>query len=206
MARIYRATWMMHHADGTLIRPSTHWQTDVPTGGDEPDPDDVADGIWDAANYYITQITPTDVTIEALTVTECVIDPDIGVQGVKTDVHAGLLSPGDGDLPRALVPVSNWKTGVSSRSARGWTFWPGPLDSSLVVDGHWDDTYMARVIDCAAAHQASFDLGTLFPTHVYAVVYSRTRHARGLNPHSWRVVGSVNTPKVHYLRSRDTTP
>ena len=34
MARCYRVTFMCAYADGTLVEPSLHYLTDVPTAGD----------------------------------------------------------------------------------------------------------------------------------------------------------------------------
>jgi hypothetical protein len=191
---------------GTFIEPSTHWQTDVPTGGSEPDPDDVADGIWSLIGFAFQSVCPSTVHIDELVVAEQVVAPAIGAAGVHTVNADGLGSVGDGDLPRALVPLINLHTAVASRSARGWQFLACPMDTAKLVDGQWTSGFLGSLNGYAGNLNDSFDLGALLPTHVNPVVYSRTRHQGGAAPYTFRITSATASTRPHWLRSRLTAP
>jgi hypothetical protein len=74
------------------------------------------------------------------------------------------------------------------------------------VDGKWDPSYVASVQGFADQLDNSFDLGSLFPTHVNPVVYSRTRHKRGLTPYAFRITSALANEQPTWLRRRLTTP
>lgn len=207
MARVYRATFHCSYADGTLVQPSIHYQTDVPTGGDEPAAADVANGVWGNLHFWLAGNTPTTIDIHEVVVTEQVLPPDIGAQAAHgAPGEAGTLSPGDDDLPRGLVPLINIHTDTASRSARGWMFLASPGDSTFLVDGAWDPSYVASLQGFADQLDNSFDLGSLFPTHVNPVVYSRKRHKLGQEPYTFRITSALANPRPHWLRRRLSSP
>jgi hypothetical protein len=49
-------------------------------------------------------------------------------------------------------------------------------------------------------------LGSILPTTLNPVVYSRTRHLRDTSPWTFRVTNVSVNPAPHWLRSRTTSP
>lgn len=207
MSRVYRCTFMATYADGTLVEPSLHYQSDLPPLGDEPDPDDVASGLYGLLGADYLQTLPPGVTLHDLVCTEQVIAPAIGVQGSH---HVGL--PGTGtagaeDLPRELVPILNLRTDTVSRSARGHIFLCSPGDKTKLVARDWQQAYIDAVYaPFAAKLSSSYDLGAVTPTHMHPVIYSRTRHQRSEDPYTFQVVSAALKVRPTWLRSRATTP
>jgi hypothetical protein len=206
VARTYRITINCTHVIGMKFAPTLHYQTDVPTAGSEPDPDDVANGVWGVIATDIRNAASDWVTFDDLVAGEEVIPPDIGVSGVKILNVPGLLVHGDAKIPTGASPLLNLHTGTRSRSARGWTHPPGPTASTQLNGQQWSSAYITLLNNLAAKLDDSFDLGTVFPTHVNPVVYSRKRHVAGESPYTFRVTGATVNPEVKWLRSRMTTP
>jgi hypothetical protein len=206
MARIYKATIVCVAADGTLFEPGLHYQTDVPTGGSEPDPGDVANGIWGVIGSTFMPLTPSTITIASVDVREQVLPPAIGVAGHRTLGGSGTADPGDHLLPKGLAAIIRLKTNTSSRSARGYTTPPPRYSSGALSDGSWSSTYMTLLSAFAATLDDSFDLGSVFPTHVNPVVYSRKRHLEDADPWAFRVTSATVNTKPHWRRSRMTSP
>jgi hypothetical protein len=204
--RIYRASIRCSYADGGLVVPSLHYQTDVSLGGDEPDPSDVASGIWGVIGTAFRAATPSLVTIHDVVVSEQVIKPAIGATGIHTVELAGSTTLSSEFLPRGIVPIINLHTEVASRSGRGYMTLAGPGASGAISDKLFTGSYLTSYQTLAALLDNSFDLGTLSITHVNPVVYSRKRHVDGLDPHAFRVTSASVRSKIHYLRSRDTSP
>jgi hypothetical protein len=208
MARIYKATFMCHDGGGILYEPGLHYQTDVPVSGSEPDPDDVADEIWNTVGLNFQQATATAIVCDELVVTEQVLPPAIGVQGAHAVAAGGLLPIGDTKLPGAMSALLSWHTAVHSRSARGHTFMPNPFNSAdLKANGLWSDTFLAQLQGFANACLTEGHIGQdPFDTTLIPVIYSRTRHVRGQDPHTFKVTGVSVRPNPHWLRSRTTAP
>lgn len=193
------------YVDGTLAVPSLHYQTDVPPGGDEPDPDDVATGVWGViGTTYLAACRAF--TVHQVVATEQVLPPDIPAQGLKSVEAGGTLAGSDSNLPYGLVPIVNLRTDVASRSSRGHIVLPGPVDSTSFTAGLWNTAHQTAYNALAAKLDDSFDLGTLFITHVNPVVYSRKRHKDGLTPYTFRVSSASLNTTPHWLRSRMTKP
>lgn len=206
MSRIYRATFECHHSNGTIARPSLHYQTDVPLAGSEPDASDVANGIWTLLGTEFRAICPTSVTVDAISVAEEVIAPDIGAAGSHTVALAGTMTVSGDPMPEGLVPVLNLHTDVRSRSARGWLHPPGPMGSSRVSGDSWTSVYLGVLNAFCAKLDDGFDLGTLQITRVNPKVYSRTRRERAEDPFVFSVKSATVNPRPHWLRTRMTTP
>jgi hypothetical protein len=205
MSRIYRAT-IRCHKGGILIEPSLHYKVDVPAGGSEPPPNDVAGDIWGHIGAAFKENTPTDVSIDELVVTERVIPPDIGAAGSFVIALAGTLPAAANDLPVGLVPVINIHSAVSSRSARGWVHLPSPQRSDYCQLNTWSSTYQTLLGAFCSDANDSFDMGGVFPPTLVPVVYSRTRHLRGEDPFSFDVTTMTVNPTPKWLRSRMTAP
>lgn len=207
MARTYRATIQAHMvSDGALIMPSFHYQTDVPTGGSEPDPNDVADGIWGHVGASYTGHVLDTAHIDELVVSEQTVPPAIGVAGSHTINVPGLASSYSGDMPRALCPLVNLHTGTRSRSARGWTFLPPITAVAELSSGKWTSAFLTTFGALAALFADSLTLGSLFPTTLNPVVYSRKRHLEGATPYTFKLTSTSINPEPAWLRSRLTAP
>ena len=206
MAKPWKVTIRGSYSDGTLAYPSVHMLTDVPTGGDEPTGSEIASGTWGVFGTEYKAICPTTFTIHEVVATECVLAPAIGDAGSHSVEQAGTLAGTDSAMPRSVVPLINLHTNVSSKSARGWIFLPGSGDTSKLTGRTWGTTMKTALDALAAKLDDSFDLGSLFITHVNPIVYSRTRHKAGLEPHTFKVTSATTSTKVHFLRSRDSNP
>ena len=206
MARTYRTTFKCTGTNSRLIQPSIHYQTDVPLGGDEPDPSDVASAIWSHLASGFTNITPNSVTIHELVVLEEVVKPDIGVAGSHTIESAGSLSGSAPYLPDGLVGIVNMHTDTRSRSARGWWHTPSPGFASYVNENSWQGTWPGLVNTLCALLDDQLELGTLQITKLNPVVYSPTRHKQGLDPYTFRVKSATLNPVPHWLRPRMSAP
>lgn len=207
MSRIYRVTLHAHHSNGTLVQPSVHYQTDVPTGGSEPDPDDVAGGVWSTIGTELRNCFTGDVTLDTLVASEQVLAPDIGAQGVHAINLVGTQSESDTRLPLALVPIIRVRSGTVSRSARGHFSLASPRTStSLDSTGAWASGWVTIFTALCAKLNDSFDLGTLIITHVNPVVYSRKRDRAGTPPVTFRVSSADLRPRPSWLRSRTSSP
>lgn len=208
MARVYRLTIKGHQSNGALFEPSLHYQTDLSFIGDEPDPDDVASGLWTLLGTQFRAITPTDATVDEVIAVEEVLKPAVATGGAHAVNAAGTWTPTGGQQSFGVAPVINRHTATRSRSARGWFFGPSPGYATLSGATGWQQsgTYWTNLAALAAKLDDSYDLGTIDITHVHPVVYSRTRHERGQTPYVFRVTsGSVN-PQVRWLKSRLSSP
>lgn len=206
MARIYRATLRCHASDGTLFEPSLHYQTDVPPAGDEPEPSDVAAAIDTKLQAALRAILPATGVYEGCFVAEQVIPPDIGVAAVQVNGSSGNLVATDGNTPHGVVPIVNLHTGISSRNARGHLVPPSPGSALFGSGRKWSTSYLALLTTFANLLDDSMDLGSLFPTHLNPVVYSRTRQLRDQEPWTFRVTSASVNPTPHWLRSRQSAP
>ena len=206
MARVYRATVEGHYADGTIVRPSVHYQTDVPALGDEPAPNDIADAIWSHIGTAWHNCSSSDVRYDQLVVSEQTVPPAVGVAGVHAINANGTNGLGSGNEPQGRVASVNLHTGTRSRSARGHFCMPPPLSATALSNGSWVGSYMTTLGALAALLDDSFDVGSVVITHVNPVVYSRTRALRGQDPFTFRVTGASANPRPHWLRSRMTSP
>jgi len=207
VSRVYRCTFQCTYGDGTLVQPSFHYQTDVPPLGDEPDPDDVASGLYDLIGAAFVHTCPGQVTVNDLVCAEQTVPPAIGVVGTHHIGLTGTTGSSIDDAPRALVPLINIHTGTRSRSSRGHTFLASPGDLTKISSRQWTSAFMSAIYTpFAALLDDSFDLGSITPTHVNPVIYSRTRHLAGSSPYTFRVTSAVVNPRPTWLRSRLSSP
>lgn len=206
MAATYRATIKGHHSTGILVQPTLHYQTDVPTAGSEPDPGDVAAGIWTLVGATLKATAANDVTFTSVDVAEQLPPGQIGAAGsFAISSGSGTVVP-NSQLPYATVPLVNIHTGVASKSSRGWVHLASPRLSTYVGNDVWTAAYLNLLNLFAATLDDTFSLGTLQITQVNPVVYSRTRHLRGQTPFTFKVKSASANPQVRWLRTRLTSP
>lgn len=206
MSRVYRITFKGTHYNGTLIEPSLHYKTDVPAGGDEPDPNDVAQGAWATIHSALVAASPNDVHFSEVSARQMVLPPEIGAAGSYTPPDAaGGITP-DEQVPLAVVPVINLHSNVASRSGRGWFHLASPRKSTYITQSQWTTTYLTLLQAVADAATESFELGSVIITNCVPVVYSRTRHVRAEDPFAFDVVSATVQPQCRWLRSRLSSP
>jgi len=206
VARIYKATFKCVHTDGTLFQPGLHYQTDLTDLTDEPNPDDVAAGIWGHVGLAFQAITTASTVITSLDVREQVIPPAIGVAGTHVVDAVGTHIDGDNKLPKGMAAVVRLKTSTSSRSARGYLEPPPMADSAVLVAEKWSTTYVALLTTFADLLNDTLDLGGTLPSQLHPVCYSRTRHVRGTAPYTFQVTAAIVNDTPHWRRSRMTSP
>jgi len=200
---------MCHDLDNqALVEPSLHYQTDLATGGNEPDPDDVADGIWNTVGLAFLNCTPSRINVTELIVRSeelpaSGVVPSLGSRPVGQN---GLLAVSEGDVPRELVAIVNIKSAAAFRSGRGYMTLPGPYSEQYITGRLFAGTYATNGHAFADLLDDSFSLGTFQPADVHPVVYSKVRRQRGLTPFTFRVTQAQFNTRPHWLRSRGTSP
>jgi len=206
VARIYRLTFKCVTSNGILVEPSLHYQTDLSLGGSEPDPSDVAAGVWGHIGTQFLSCFSAITTCQELLALEEVVPPAIGVAGVHSVGLPGTLAGSGDSIPPGLVPLINLHTDTRSRSARGWMHPPSPQWADRAGYSTWDGTMLSVLGDFASLLDDVITIGSVITTDLRPGVYSRTRALRGETPDFFHLVSaSVNhTPK--WLRSRMTTP
>ena len=207
MSRTYRASVICHvNNTGALIISTLHYQTDLTFIGDEPDPNDVAAGIWGEIGSSFRAATVTRITVDRVDVLEMVVPPALATGGTHTVGLAGTLASPGGDMSQATCLGINLRTNTRSRRSRGFVHLPPPLDHQYSTGQGWTGGYLTLSQTVADTVDDSFDLGSVDVTHVHPVVYSRKRHLGGLTPYTFRVTQGTITNKQRYVRSRDTSP
>lgn len=207
MSRVYRCTIRAKHLDGTLVEPSVHYQTDLQPLGDEPDPSDVAAGLWGHWGSACLQCLPDSVKVDELVVVEQVLPPAIGVVG---SFPVGLVGSHqiftNEDLPHGLVPILNVRSDTSSRNARGHFSLACPGSKNDLSQGKWSGGMVTAYNAFAALLDDDLSLGSVLPSTLRPVVFSRTRMQREQDPFTFKVIAVTPNATPHWLRSRMTNP
>jgi len=206
VSRVYKATIKCVAADGTLFQPGLHYQTDLTDLTSEPDPDDVATAIWNHLQPGFQPITPSNTVITSLDVREQVIAPAIGVAGTHVVDAVGTHLQGDDKLPKGMCSIIRFKTSTSSRSARGYTTPPPVLDSAILTQEKWSSGYLALLNAFADLLNDSLSLGSVNPSDLHPVCFSRTRFQANQTPYTFRVNAAIVNETPHWRRSRMTSP
>lgn len=206
VARIYRVTIKGHYSNGALLEPSLHYQTDVPDLGEEPEPNDVASGVWTLLGTAFKNLQNNSTVIDEVIAAEEVLKPDIGVAGTHVVGQNGTATATAPDISHGLSAVINLHTATRSRSARGWCKVGCDLVHSSIVGDNWAAAYKATLDAFAALMDNTFELGTLQITTVRPVIYSKTRREKGFSPYAFHVTSGTANPQVRWQRSRLSVP
>jgi hypothetical protein len=209
MARTYRATFKCVDLDnGALLEPSLHYQTDLSTGGSEPDPSDVAEGIFSKCGNEFLNVCSTRIRCDGLLVRSEEIPASgiLPVEAFKVVAIPGVLAVAEGDVPRELVGIVNIHTATSSRSARGYITLPGPYSEGYITNKNFAGAYATAAHAFADKLDDTFTLGLVSVATVRPVVYSRTRRLRNFTPYTFNVTGATFNTRPHWRRSRGTSP
>ena len=218
MAKVYRFELEGEHITSGLRFMSTmHYQTDVAISLDEPSAAFLLDKILNHYSSSGHNLSKWTIVMKSqLRLVRAVLREELAPS--STDLPAvaeeSLNLPGTngsvtGDqLPVAMAIWVKLTTGVASRSARGGTHFPPPLDPSyLTATGQWDPTTIgpagygllgAAIIDDIENIDGGTDL--------YPVIYSRTRRARDLDPFTFKMTAQSVSSRPRWLRRRDQAP
>lgn len=207
VSRVYRCTFRGSFSNGALAMPSVHYQTDLPDLGSEPDPADVAQGVWNLLGTAFLACCHTSYTVTSVDAVEEVLKPDVAAGGSYPIVAGGGMLSGTAGLSHAQAAVIDLHTETRSRSARGWLKMPSPLVNTNLSGDTWHSGYVALLQSFAALLDNSFDIGDPpFNTHVNPMVYSRTRRKRAEEPWVFRVKTATVNPQARWQRSRLSVP
>jgi hypothetical protein len=206
MAFIYHAVFHCTYDDGTLALPGLHFQTDVPPLGDEPQVEDVVNAIADHYFSAFLDVLPTTATWDSLELTQIPDPGEVGVAATSPQGSSGQLDVGQADLPKGVVGVISKKTNAASRSARGHIVLPSPLNEAYLDNGNWTGVYLQKMQAFAALLDDVLTLGSLQPSSLNPVVFSRTRQLEARVPYTFQVTGAVTRVKATWLRSRQSSP
>lgn len=206
MSSVYRIAIKAHVNDGTLLMPSFHYKEDVPAGGSANDEATIATNVWTKIGSAFLACLPTRDTVDSIEALEEVVAPAIGGAGSHTVNQAGTLSGSGDSCPEGNVPVLNFHTNTRSRSARGWTHMPSPHWSSMISNNAWSGSALTALNALCALLDDTITEGGTFPCTLVPVVYSRTRAQRAETPFAFDVTSVTLNPRVHWLKSRMTTP
>ena len=83
---------------------------------------------------------------------------------------------------------------------------PSPHWSDFVSNNVWSGSGLTALNALAAVLDDSITESGTFPCTLVPVVYSRTRAQRAETPFSFDVSSVTLNPRVHWLKSRMTTP
>jgi len=206
MSRVYKLTFKCAHDDGTLSMPSVHYKEDVPAGGDNNDPSQLASVVWTHVGAQFKACFTSSTSVKEVLALEETVAPTIGVAGAHTVNEAGTLTGSGDSMPQGCVPLINIHSNTRSRSARGWFHMPSPRLADRVSANVWDSTMLSILNSLCGVLDDSISEGGTFPPTLVPVVYSRTRAVRAQDPFAFDVVSLSVNPKVHWLRSRMTSP
>lgn len=194
---------------------SVHYQTDVPLAGSEPAAADVLDYIlahFSSSAHNVSKwaaCSPTTTTFDRAAVVQRVT-PDSGDLAATADEligFSGYNAVGDNKLSPEHCGWIHTDSGLASRSGRGGVH-GGPILNSAYLEGGGDiapgSAYGIGMIALAASIEDVID--NVFSTtgDLKPVIYSLTRHKRGLDPTS-DIETAVFRKKIRFLRSRSRT-
>lgn len=209
MANVYRVQWVGTDASGATNVTGFHIQTDVPTLGEEPDPNDILDGFDGAYTTIFRTCVPGSFSFVSLQLRQMVLpdSSEIPVAAEKALSGGGEGDDGDGTLSTSLTIILGLTTNAALRSARGYMAIPSPvnpalMDSENIIGGALHDA----IDNLGSAIEDSFDVGSTFPTHCNPVVYSRRRHLELLDPFTFRITGHKVNRRIMWRRSRVSIP
>ena len=191
---------------GVLMLSTFHMQVTPETGFSDPDPNDVADGIWGHIQNEWLAVTASNISVDELVIDEQVNSPDIGANGSHVIDVAGTNPGTGGTVPDAMCALVNWQTNVSSRFARGWMHLPALTTASHVNGNALTQSYYDTCKQLADRMVGEIDFGSFFPARGQFVTFSRTRFQERLEPHFFTITGARVNPNAKWLRTRTTAP
>jgi hypothetical protein len=208
--KTWRYTWRGHFSDGVQTSNSLHFVSQPGALEDDPSAEAVLNKVDDAlsAAYYDCQ--SVEWNSETIVVSECLPSSSSDIPAGHVKDVTGTSGPhgsGTHHLPEALCAIISLQTGVPRRWARGYIALPSIVGSDFLdTDGQWSGSYATSLATFAALLDDDYDFGGTFPVSLIPVVYSRTRHNLGLDPHFAQVQAGVVKDSPRWRRSRLTAP
>lgn len=212
MAKIYRCSYVTYDNSGTQYVNTFHYQTDLNSpDDDEPDISDVAGAVDSHLRTYYLACVPVSLTTSSLESREELPkgSPDIPSAFSISINTPGTLVNANSFLPVAQASIISIKSAAAIRSGRGYVAMPSPRDSTYMASGGTlaqSGTYWNALTAFAARLDDSLSVGTISPVTVWPVVYSRTRHQRGVEPWAFHVTEATPKRYPKWRRSRTTAP
>lgn len=208
MSKVYRFS-LLGTRGGVETALTAHYQTDLSVGDDEPSPSNVLDAIGDHHTTSATKwlsffdLSESDVTFHTASLVERVLPSEIASSAVDVIAHIG-VNGSPGSMPPELAAWIAVSGDEATRSARGGMH-SGPITRSAAFSGgRFDATSTLGLSMQTVCDQLldSFDTGGISGVAIHPVVYSRTRHIRGLTPYTFRITRAVVSTKPRFMRSR----
>jgi len=170
-----------------------HYQTDVGITGSEPSAATMLDKILSHLSTSAHNLGPLVTCLDTgssfvyASVYERLAPGSTDAPGVASEVLAlaGTYSAGSDRLPGGIATYIGLKTAKAGRSYRGGTHWPGSFNSAdLTSGGIWEAASTFRVALVTVGDKIIDVISDIDAagTDLKPVIYSRTRHARGLDP------------------------
>lgn len=212
MSKVYRCSYKTVTDGGVELVSTFHYQTDLNSpDDDEPDITDIASAVKNHLHAGYKACIHSTYTIVALEARE-EVQPgsgDVGAASVVTINEAGGFTSADKAIPVAACLVIRRRTAAAIRSGRGHLALPGSRYSgSMDTNGRWSASgaFWTAVTALAALLDDDLSVGTISPVTVHPVIYSRVRHAKGLDPFTFKITSATPQVQPHWLRSRMTAP
>jgi hypothetical protein len=203
---LYRASIESSYSDGTELVNVLHYHTEVAPLGDEPDPSDVAANIWTNIGDNYKKCLHPDVTVHQVVLVQVEVGSGLPASGSFSVEEVGTNPQGGSTVPRAQVMILKKNTGVALRSARGWVELPFCPKEDNISGQNWAGAAIGHAADLCDNLAEAFTIGSLPSTTVKPIVWSKTRYLAGLTPTSFDINTFSPQLKVHWLRSRTTSP
>jgi hypothetical protein len=205
--KVWRLVFKSITPAGVVCINHLHYQTDQDIGAGEPGASQILTRLdTELRTLYKAALAEED-TLTALELREEVRPPAVPSPGADVAVgQAGTLVTSTNDLPDGMCLIIAKKTGIPSRSARGYLALPSPRSSAHLSSSRlWASTYLSAAQALAAKLDDSYDLGSPNGS-LHPVVYSRTRHLAGESTYTFAVTSALARDVPHWRRSRMTAP
>lgn len=213
MSKVFRVAFEAVGWKGAQIV-QTHHVVSRPHGAaiGDPSADEVRDAMDTALTAKYRDCLTTLDSLTGLMITEEVPpgSGDVPAQSFKSLSGAGTRAASSQHLSPGLTIMSSVKSNAAVRGGRGRAWGPPCYDEGqTAADGKWltSGSYWTKWNLYMDAMTADHDIGgPIDYQRLSAIVYSRTRRARGEANYYFDITGYSTRPEQHFLRSRVTAP
>lgn len=204
MAHVYRVTLQAIQGDNSIVNALHYVTEDSAWVASEAAAVDVAQKVRDALATSWRAFFPAAWTCQPVYAAE-VQDPlDPSAQraaGISTAMGVG-TNAGSQTGPLELCGTLKFSTEFAGRSFRGHCFCPPALSSSAATGETLSTSYKTLMQAFADALATNLTSGLFGLQSIEQVIYSRTRHARGISPMYAKVRSRQVVDRARWLRSR----
>jgi hypothetical protein len=210
VSKIWKWSIKGEYNSGVQTVNSLHFVTQVAEFGSEPSAHDILVAVNTKLYNPFLNVCPTSWNQTLSEVSEVLAPGDLtGIpEGAAGSAGGtGNFSEGDHILPEALTCIVSLQTGVPRRWARGYIALPCPKNSGALTNlGRWTGSYLTTVQTLAALLDDTYSLGSVNPTVVLPIAYSRVQHARGADQPWAQITSGVPRTVAKWRRSRLSAP